>query len=129
MLPSAPIPPEYAGWWRIVQTSVWPAKSLDLLGPALLSFGPGGGRLRFLAILAHVSARFVRDGISFTWEGSSEYDPVTGTGRARLAKDGRLHGKIAIGKADACTFVAERTAQPPAPIPETPPHRMGRRRT
>jgi hypothetical protein len=115
------IPPEYAGWWRIVETEVWAAKHLDLLGPAVLSFGSGsGGRLRMLAILAHVNARLARGGVSFTWEGASEYDPVSGSGRARLGKDGRLQGTIKIKAGDESRFVAERTEEPPAPIPDPP---------
>ena len=33
---SEPIPSEYEGWWRIVETSQWVDNSLDILGPALL---------------------------------------------------------------------------------------------
>ena len=32
-----PIPPEYRGWWRIVDTGTWVNDGLDILGPALLS--------------------------------------------------------------------------------------------
>jgi len=27
------IPPEYSGWWRIVETPTWMKSGLDLLGP------------------------------------------------------------------------------------------------
>jgi hypothetical protein len=32
-----PIPSEYRGFWRIVETSRWVARRLDLLGPAMIS--------------------------------------------------------------------------------------------
>ncbi len=113
------IPPEYAGWWRIIETSTWATKHLDLLGPALISLGTRyGDRLRVLAILANVNARFVRNGVSFTWQGASEFDPITGTGRARLGSDGRLKGRIAIAHGDESTFLAERTEEPSKPIPD-----------
>ena len=52
------IPPEYAGWWRIIETSAWVTKALDTLGPALISLGTGNGdRLRVLAIVAHATQR------------------------------------------------------------------------
>ena len=118
------IPPEYAGWWRIIETSAWVTKALDTLGPALISLGTGNGdRLRVLAIVAHVNAKFVRNGVSFTWQGASEYDPISGTGRARLDKDGRLKGKIMITDGDASTFVAQRTTAPSEPIPDPPSYR------
>jgi hypothetical protein len=128
-MPSGSIPPEYAGWWRIVQTSVWSAEYLDTLGPAVLSFGTGrGDRLRLLAILALVNARFVNNGVSFTWQGASEYDPTSGTGRARLSKEGLLKGKIAITNGDESTFVAERAIEPLTPIPDPPSYRHKWRR-
>jgi hypothetical protein len=118
------IPPEYAGWWRIRETSAWGTEALDMLGPAIISFGTEyGDRLRVIAILAHVNARFVRNGVSFTWEGASEYDPISGTGRARLDKDRRLKGTIRITDGDESTFVAERTGEPSAPIPDPPSYR------
>ncbi|MEO5725846.1 MAG: hypothetical protein ABI134_16185 [Byssovorax sp.] len=120
-MPHDSIPHEYAGWWRITETSVWAAKHLDILGPALISFGTGrGDRLRVIAILADVNARFVRNGVSFTWAGASEFDPIAGTGRARLGKDGRLKGTLVITGGDKSTFLAERTEEPSEPIPYPP---------
>ena len=50
-MPPGSIPPEYAGWWRIVETSAWATEHLDLLGPAVMSFGTGyGDRLPMIAI-------------------------------------------------------------------------------
>ena len=117
------IPPEYAGWWRIIETGTWVNKYLDDLGPAVLSLTGYGDRLRMHCLLAYVNARFTRSGISFTWEGAWEYDPMSGTGRARLRKDGRLVGTIKIKDGDESTFLAERTEEPIEPIPEPPSYR------
>jgi len=107
------IPSEYVGWWRITETSGWSQEALDVLGPAMISFGTGkGDRLRMIAILAYVSARFVRNGVSFSWEGCSEYDPISGTGRARLGTDGKLGGTIRIRDGDEATLIAEKTSGP-----------------
>jgi hypothetical protein len=120
-MPHDSIPLEYAGWWRITATSAWSVKHLDMLGAALISFGTGrGDRLRVIAILADVNARFVRNGVSFTWAGASEFDPIAGTGRARLGKDGRLKGTLVITGGDKSTFVAERSEEPSQPIPDPP---------
>lgn len=118
-----PIPPEYRGWWRITETSQWPAKFLDSLGPALLSLTGHGDRLRMHCLLAYVNCKPTKTGISFTWQGAWEYDPMSGTGRVSLGKDGRLKGSIRIKDGDSSTFVAVRTEQPDEPIEEPPSYR------
>ena len=34
-MPHGSIPPEYAGWWRIRETSAWGTKALDALGSSV----------------------------------------------------------------------------------------------
>lgn len=89
-----PSPSRCQGWWRIVETSQWVNKGLDLLGPALISLTGHGDRLRMHALLADVRCEPTKAGVSFTWEGAWEFDPVSGSGRASLSKDGRLRGVI-----------------------------------
>ena len=83
--------------------------------------GARGGR--FDGLSAHVKVRPNKAGASFTWTGAWEYDQMSGTGRARLGKDGRLKGTISIKDGDDSTFVAERTVEPAAPIPDPPSYR------
>lgn len=126
-LPSAPmddpIPPEYDGWWRILETGTWVDDGLDILGPALLSLTGCDDRLRLHCLLAHVEARGTRSGVSFSWHGAWEWDPCSGTGSARLSKGGRLRGTIRIKDGDSSTFVAERADPPGEPIPDPPSYR------
>jgi hypothetical protein len=117
------IPEEYRGWWRILETGTWTNDGLDILGPALISFTGYGDRLRMHCLLAYVNASAAGKGVSFTWEGAWEYDPVSGTGSAKLGKDGRLTGRIRIKGGDASTFTAERAAQPDEAIPAPPSYR------
>ena len=53
-----------------------------------------------LALLAHVEARGTATGVSFTWEGAWEYDPMSGTGTVRVGKDGKLRGRLKIRGGD-----------------------------
>ncbi|MFZ2956254.1 MAG: hypothetical protein WA705_05140 [Candidatus Ozemobacteraceae bacterium] len=112
------IPPEYYGWWRIVDTSVWGNHGLNIVGTALISLTGNDDRLRMLALVAYVNCRPTKTGISFTWEGAWEFDPVSGTGSVKLRKDGCLSGKIRIKGGDESTFIAERTTEPDKPIPD-----------
>lgn len=70
----AGIPAEYAGWWRITETTVWAQKYLTLLGVPLLSLTGYDDRLRMHCLLAYVDARPTKRGVSFTWSGAWEFD-------------------------------------------------------
>jgi hypothetical protein len=117
------LPPEYVGWWRIVDTSQWGDRHIDILGTALLSLTGNDDRLRMFVLLAHVDCWPTKRGVSFTWRGAWEYDEMSGRGSVRLLKDGRLSGKFRIKNGDESTFIAERTVAPREPIQETPSYR------
>jgi len=117
------IPREYCGWWRIIETSQWGSDDIDIVGTALISLTGYADRLRMFVLLAYVNCKPTKTGVSFTWQGAWEYDPVSGTGSVRLRKDGRLAGKIKIKNGDESTFVAERTTEPDEPIPDPPSYR------
>ena len=117
------IPEELYGWWRIVETSQWVDDGLDILGPALISLTGYADRLRMHCLLAHVNVRPTKTGVSFTWEGAWEYDQMSGSGSARLGKDGRVRGQIRIKNGDGSTFIAVRAEEPERPIPDPPSYR------
>ena len=123
------VPDQYRGWWRIIETSEWVEKKLDMLGPALLSLTGWGDRLRLHCLLAYVSCTPTKTGVSFTWKGAWEYDQVSGSGRVRLGKDGRLKGVLRIKDSVSSEFVAVRADEPREPIPHPPDyHDKWRRR-
>jgi len=63
---TTPIPPEYRGWWRIVDTGTWVNDGLDIPGPALLSLTGSGDRLRMYCLLGYVNARPTKTGVPST---------------------------------------------------------------
>jgi hypothetical protein len=117
------VPQEYYGWWRIIETSQWGDEGIDMVGKALISLTGYDDRLRMFVLLAQVNCRPTKTGVSFTWHGSWEYDPMSGTGSVRLRNDGRLAGRIKIEDGDESTFVAERAEEPDEPIPDPPSYR------
>jgi len=117
------IPREYKGWWRIVDTSQWGSDDIDINGRALISLTGYGDRLRMFVLLAYVSCKPTKTGVSFTWAGAWEFDQVSGTGSVKLGADGRLKGTIKIKHGDGSTFIAERTEEPVEPIPNPPSYR------
>jgi hypothetical protein len=102
---------------------MWGSRRIDILGPALLSLTGRGDRLRMFVLLAYVNVKPTKAGVSFTWEGAWEFDQVSGTGAARLGRDGRLRGTIKIRRGDGSTFLAERADEPDEPIPNPPSYR------
>lgn len=121
--PREKIPPEYRGWWRIVDTSQWGNDDIDIVGTALISLTGYADRLRMFVLLAYLNCKPTRTGMSFTWEGAWEYHPVSGSGSVKLRKDGRLTGKIKIKNGDESTFIAEKSGEPRDPIAEPPSYR------
>ncbi len=117
------IPPEYRGWWRIIDTGTWVNDGLDILGPAMLSLTGNDDRLRMHCLLAYVDARPTKTGVSFHWQGAWEFDQMSGSGTVKLRKDGGLTGKIRIKNGDDSTFSAERAEGPGVPIPDPPSYR------
>jgi len=100
------IPREYLGWWRIVETSQWVNDDIDICGTALISLTGRADRLRMFVLLAYMKCKPTKAGVSFTWEGAWEFDPVSGTGSVKLGRDGRLKGKLKIKDGDESTFIA-----------------------
>jgi hypothetical protein len=92
-----------------------------MLGPALISITGYDDRLRLMVLLAHVTWKPTQLGLSFKWTGAWEFDPMSGSGRVKLGKDGRLQGVIKIQSGDESTFIAERSIEPDQLI-ESPPH-------
>jgi hypothetical protein len=117
------IPADYRGWWRIIETSQWSSKSLDSLGPALLSLTGYDDRLRMHCLVAYMNCKPTKTGVSFTWEGAWEFDPMSGSGRVTLGKDRRIKGSLRIKDGDSSTFVAVRAEEPDDPIPPPPSYR------
>ena len=117
------IPREYLGWWRIVETSQWVNDDIDICGTALISLTGRADRLRMFVLLAYMKCKPTKAGVSFTWEGAWEFDPVSGTGSVKLGRDGRLKGKLKIKDGDESTFIAERSEEPVERIPDPPSYR------
>jgi hypothetical protein len=117
------IPPDLHGWWKITETSQWVANGLDDLGPAMISITGEDDRLRLHCLLASVHYWPTKLGVSFAWEGAWEFDPMSGSGRVKLGKDGKLKGFIKIKDGDESTFVAERASEPAVPIQSPPSYR------
>ncbi|HYX34540.1 MAG TPA: hypothetical protein VE954_15670 [Oligoflexus sp.] len=117
------ISPQIRGWWRIIDTATWVNEGLDDLGPALISFTGDDDRLGMHCLLAQLQVRGTKTGVSFSWKGAWEFDQLSGTGNAKVGKDGLLKGMIKIKNGDSSSFSAKRYEGSPSPIPDPPSYR------
>ena len=91
-----------------------------MIGTALISITGRGDRLRMHCLLAYVTWKVNAASLSFAWNGSWEYDEMSGTGNVKLLKNSTLAGKFAIRNGDKSTFIAEPAEPPEQPIPHSP---------
>ena len=73
---------------------------LDDLGPAVLSITGYADSLRMHCLLAYVNWRPPRPGPRSPGREAWEYDQMSGAGRVKLGKDGRLRGRFKIKDGD-----------------------------
>ena len=55
-----------------------------------------------------MNCKATKTGVSFAWEGAWEFDQMSGSGRVKRGKDGRLKGYFRIQDGDDSTSVAWR---------------------
>ncbi len=79
------------GRWRIVESDLWGADDLDLLGPATITFDDRGhGEMTVGALTASLLLEYASTIVFFRWHGSDDMTEVTGEGSAELQDDGTL---------------------------------------
>ena len=103
----------FEGVWRIEEMEVWDDDSLNLLGPANITFDDDGlGSFQFVAVVGFMDCQFSeRDGrplVEFSWQGGDDSDDARGRGWAIIEHDGKLRGRIFIHCADDSAFTAKR---------------------
>jgi hypothetical protein len=97
------------GTWRIVETDLWDADALDLVGPAHITFeDDDGGSLAMVAIQADIDCRFEGKRVDFSWMGDDDGTPTGGRGWARISRTGTLEGMLFIHRGDEASFRARR---------------------
>ena len=78
--------------WRIVEVNDGWDLELDIEEPAHFTLDASGkGSMAFFLFGGTVDARVVDDRLEFTWEGTWEFDDMSGRGEAQLTPEGDLH--------------------------------------
>ena len=102
-----------AGKWRITSMSGWDKEYFDEEVPAYIQIDKNlMGEFQFGYVKGQIDGGIVKrqnqEFFEFTWEGSGECDPASGSGWIMLKDESNADGEIKIHLGDSSTFQAKR---------------------
>jgi hypothetical protein len=104
---------EFRGSWHIYEMETWGEDYFNMEVQAYIQVNPNGlGKFQFGLVYGQIDGEIVKDGaderFEFSWEGSDESDPVSGSGWFRLKDKDSIEGKIKIHLGESSMFLARR---------------------
>lgn len=102
---------ELRGQWKIVEMEQWDQDYIDLVEPGYIRFGSDQrGEFVFGTVQGFLDCRYSGKGLSlkaeFSWDGSSEYDPVSGRGWVEVTGKDQIYGMLYFHLGDESWFKA-----------------------
>ncbi|MGI0046105.1 MAG: hypothetical protein ACREBB_02800 [Nitrosotalea sp.] len=102
----------FAGTWHIYKMETWDADYFNMEVRAYVKIGSKNtGDFQFGLVHGEIDGRVVEccgeRRLEFTWDGNDEYDPVSGSGWAKIMKKD-LEGEIRIHRGDSSLFWARK---------------------
>ena len=81
----------FVGGWRIISMGIWEADYFDMDVPAYIQVGKNWlGRFQFGLVTGDIDGRIVKhpggNRFEFTWEGTDESEPCSGSGWMSIHK-------------------------------------------
>lgn len=104
---------QLAGLWHIYEMEMWDESYLNMEVQAYIEIDEQGfGDFQFGLVTGQIDGELISDNsnlkLDFTWEGSDECDPASGSGWLKLKNKNQLEGKIKFHGGDSSMFLAER---------------------
>ena len=105
---------KFSGFWHITNMEMWDEAYINMEKQAYLKIKPDGlGGFQFGLVAGQIDGKVEKignqDRFAFTWAGSDELEPVSGSGWVKLNGTNILIGKIKIHLGDESSFEAIRT--------------------
>lgn len=102
----------YVGTWRITEMETWDQDFVDMEVEGFIRFKENGsGEFQFGLVKGFLNWEIEevegKERLEFTWEGSDEMDPASGSGWAKV-KGNTLQGRIRFHRGDASGFSAQK---------------------
>jgi len=104
-------PVKFIGVWHITEMEMWDAEYFNMERQAYLEINSNGlGNFQFGLVTGQIDGEVEMSGneerFAFTWEGSDELDPVSGSGWISLHGTDKIIGKIKLHLGDSSEFQA-----------------------
>ncbi|WP_445359524.1 hypothetical protein [Microbulbifer sp. ANSA005] len=95
----------FIGKWAIIEMEQWDQEYIDLVEPDYFNFEKGGqGQFVFGTVNGFIDCRYDNEKhptkVDFSWEGSSEHDPVSGRGWFKIKSENSIYGMLFIYNSD-----------------------------
>lgn len=96
---------KFIGNWKIIGMEQWDQEYIDLVEPGYFKFNRDDqGEFVFGTVSGFVDCRYDNNKdpkrVEFSWEGTSEYDPVCGRGWFDLTEKNQIFGRLFIHNGD-----------------------------
>ena len=104
---------KFAGTWHIEEMETWDEDYFNMEVQAYVKVNAeGSGDFQFGLVAGQIEGEVVQDGkeekFEFTWDGSDEMDPVSGSGWFKVKDRNTIEGRIKIHQGDSSWFLAKR---------------------
>lgn len=104
---------KFAGMWHITEMEMWDEDYFNMETQAYVQINPNGmGNFQFGLVTGQIHGDVTDESgherFEFTWEGSDELDPVSGSGWLRIAGDDSAEGNVKIHAGDRSGFTVEK---------------------
>lgn len=104
---------EYTGTWHMTEMEMWDEEYFNMEVQAYIRVGSDGlGYFQFGLVSGQIDGELTsyqgQERFEFTWDGSDELDPVSGSGWLQLVDKNSLEGRIKLHLGDSSFFNARR---------------------
>ncbi len=104
---------QYTGTWHITEMEMWDEEYFNMEVQANIRVGSDGlGYFQFGLVSGQIDGELTsyqgRERFDFTWEGSVELDPVSGSGWLQLEEKNSVQGWIKLHLGDSSMLKARR---------------------
>lgn len=104
---------DYVGSWRITEMEEWDNNYINMETQAHIEIDKKGhGTFQFALVMGNINGETQdicgEKRFDFTWEGSEEYDQISGNGWLKLVNNNELNGHIKFHSGDGSLFKAKR---------------------
>jgi hypothetical protein len=104
---------DFEGIWRIKEMEMWDAEYFNMVVQAYIKIRyDGSGSFQFGLVSGDMDGKVIEypyeSRFEFSWQGSDECDPASGSGWLRIRENQKIEGELRFFEGDDSTFIAEK---------------------